>query len=123
MIATDFVSMSLEEQVGLLSQSAVHITGPGGGSYIGAYLPQGSTQIRLSHSADMYMDQRFFFNALGYIHAVYVGCTDVNITEKVLQEQAVMCGKSKTSGIDFAYLLGLARGALGRYQHFAHTTV
>ena len=121
-IVTDFVSMSLEEQVELLSQSAVHITGPGGGSFIGVYLPQGSTQIRL-YSSDMYLEQPFF-NALGYIHADYVGCTDVNATEEaVQQDQAIMCGGSKTSGMDFTYLLSLVRGALSRYQSYAHTTL
>jgi hypothetical protein len=96
-VVTEFDGISVKEQMELMSQAAVHITGPGGGSFIGVNLPRGSTQIRL-YSEDFLLDAPFF-TSLGYILVENVGCSSDNITKG-----EVLCGNSDSSGMSFSYL-------------------
>jgi Glycosyltransferase 61 len=113
-VLTDFRGMDLAAQVELMSGTTVHISGPGGGSFIGFYLPRGATQIRL-YAADFPLDYQIF-NALGYIHADYVSCSEQVATTT----SAVLCGHSgSSSGMSFEYLSGLVQNALHRYQAVA----
>jgi hypothetical protein len=115
-VLTDFGGMDLAAQVELMSGTTVHISGPGGGSFIGFYLPRGATQIRL-YAADFPLDYQIF-NALGYIHADYVSCSEQNVTA-LATTSAVLCGHSGSSGMSFEYLSGLVQNALHRYQAVA----
>lgn len=64
----DWASISIEKQLHLIGTSTVHITGVGGGSYIGLFLPRGATSIRLYPiEIDFGMDHHIF-NFLGYVH-------------------------------------------------------
>lgn len=49
----------MAEQVQLPSRTTVHVTGSGGGSFIGVYLPRGDTQISLNAEGCM-MEVPFF---------------------------------------------------------------
>jgi hypothetical protein len=117
-IVTEFVGMDLPQQIQLMSQAAVHITGPGGGSFIGMYLPRGATMIRL-YAAD-YLMELPFFNALGYIHVDHLGCTSSSINHNITKGEAVLCGNSNDdSGMSFTSLLNLVQIGLHRRQRFA----
>jgi len=65
----DWATISIEEQLRLIGSATIHITGPGGGSFIAIFLPRGATSIRL-YSQDYGMEFHFF-NYLGYIHNDY----------------------------------------------------
>jgi hypothetical protein len=120
-IVTELVGMDLPEQIQLMSQTAVHITGPGGGSFIGMYLPRGATMIRL-YAAD-YLMELPFFNALGYIHVDHLGCRSSSSDNNITKGAAVLCGNSNDdSGMSFASLLSLVQIGLHRRQRFATTS-
>eukprot|EP00035_Acanthoeca_spectabilis_P033454 m.23702 g.23702 ORF g.23702 m.23702 type:complete len:967 (+) comp5989_c0_seq1:64-2964(+) len=64
----DFAELTIQDQLRLIGGATVHITGVGGGSFIGLFLPRGASHIRLaSVSKDFAMDQQFF-NFVGHIH-------------------------------------------------------
>eukprot|EP00035_Acanthoeca_spectabilis_P012868 m.233773 g.233773 ORF g.233773 m.233773 type:complete len:538 (+) comp15742_c0_seq2:428-2041(+) len=65
----DWATIPIADQLRLIGSATVHITGPGGGSFIAIYLPRGSTSVRL-YSKDFGMEFHFF-NFLGYLHPVY----------------------------------------------------
>lgn len=68
----DFPHESVEHQVGNVSESAVHITGPGSGSFIGWFLPRGSTQIRIYPTRDVHYMEWFLFNYMPHIQVEHV---------------------------------------------------
>jgi len=65
----DWATLTITEQLRLIGSATVHVTGPGGGSFIAIFLPRGATSVRL-YSAAFGMEFHFF-NFLGYIHPVY----------------------------------------------------
>jgi len=70
----EWKSLSLQEQVALIGTATVHITPPGGISFIAVYLPRGATSIRLAHQAKDFKMEWNTFNYLGYITPQHVDC-------------------------------------------------
>lgn len=63
---------TVDQQIGNVSESAIHITGPGSGSFIGWFLPRGSTQIRIYPETSVYHLEWFIFNYMPHMHVDHV---------------------------------------------------
>ena len=68
----DLATLSISEQIELMNVCTVHLTPPGGGSFVAIWLPRGATTIRL-YPKDYAMEWNFF-HYLGYIHIEHVWC-------------------------------------------------
>ena len=102
----DFAKLPLAKQVRLAGESTVHITGPGGGSFIAMYLPQGATTIRLYPMAHEYRMEWNFFNYLGFVHVEHVPCF------------GTLSEKGWELGIPYSRVLQLVLRSFERYQAF-----
>ena len=102
----DFAKLPLAKQVRLAGESTVHITGPGGGSFIAMYLPQGATTIRLYPTAHEYRMEWNFFNYLGFVHVEHVPCF------------GTMSEKGWELGIPYSRVLQLVLQSFERYKAF-----
>ena len=56
----EFATMPVAEQIRLIGDATVHITEPGGGSFIGVWLPRHATHIRCSSPGGYGMDHQLF---------------------------------------------------------------
>ena len=72
-VVTDWASMSIADQLDLIQSTTVHITPPGGISFIAIFLPRWATSIRL-YKKDFRIDWHFF-HYLGYLTVEHVDCT------------------------------------------------
>eukprot|EP01083_Nonionella_stella_P018146 50704_1 len=72
-LEVEWHKMSLVEQLKLISATTVHVTPPGGVSFIALFLPRWATTIRLY--PDEYRLEWNFFNYLSYIFIEHVDCT------------------------------------------------
>lgn len=71
-ITVEWHELSLVEQLDLIRNTTIHLTPPGGVSFIAMFLPRFSTSIRL-YSTEYGMEHHIF-NYLGYIANEYVDC-------------------------------------------------
>lgn len=71
-LVTDWGKYSLIEQLELIARTTVHVTGPGGGSFISMYLPRGSTTIRLYNQQELNLMEAELFDYLAFVHPVYI---------------------------------------------------
>eukprot|EP00040_Diaphanoeca_grandis_P018962 m.99827 g.99827 ORF g.99827 m.99827 type:complete len:563 (-) comp27193_c0_seq2:145-1833(-) len=92
----DWAKLDIQSQLKLIGSATVHITGPGGGSFIALFLPRSATSIRL-YSEDFGMEFHIF-NHLGYIHCDYRNALD--------------------GVIDIPDVLQLVRAGMHRYETF-----
>ena len=76
-VVVQWEKLSLKEQLDLARSTTVHLTPPGGVSFISIFLPRWSTSIRLY--SDEYMMEWNFMNYLGYIALNYVDCQKDNL--------------------------------------------
>eukprot|EP00040_Diaphanoeca_grandis_P026860 m.151396 g.151396 ORF g.151396 m.151396 type:complete len:559 (+) comp30758_c0_seq2:284-1960(+) len=82
-VVVDWATMTIQDQLKLIGNTTVHITGAGGGSFIAIYLPRGATTIRL-YKQEFGMEFHFF-NYLGYIHTDHLHTdTRGNVNTSVL---------------------------------------
>lgn len=91
-------TMSFAEQVKVMVNTTVHVTTPGGGSFVSIFLPRGATAIRLFSME--YLLEHHFFPYLGYIHVEHV---DVTANRHVVEP---------------TILLPLVQDALNRFELF-----
>ena len=73
-VVVQWEKLSLKDQLDLARSTTVHLTPPGGVSFIALFLPRWSTSIRLY--SDEYMMEWNIMNYLGYIALEYVDCRD-----------------------------------------------
>ena len=73
----EWSEISIQEQLEIISSTTVHLTPPGGVSFISFFLPRWATSIRL-YSSDWLLEWNFF-NYLGYMHPEHVNCPGGNI--------------------------------------------
>jgi mannosyltransferase OCH1-like enzyme len=71
-VVVEWEKLSLKDQLDLIRTTTVHLTPPGGVSFIALFLPRWSTSIRL-YSGDFMMEWNLM-NYLGYIAVDYVDC-------------------------------------------------
>ena len=71
-LVVDWATLSMKRQLEIISQTTVHLTPPGGISYIAFFLPRWASTIRL-YSSDYLLDWHIF-NYLGYIRPLHVNC-------------------------------------------------
>lgn len=76
-VVVQWEKLSLKEQLDLARSTTVHLTPPGGVSFVSIFLPRWSTSIRLY--SDKYMMEWNFMNYLGYIAVNYVDCQKDNL--------------------------------------------
>jgi hypothetical protein len=112
-VLTDFGSADLKEQAELISQTVVHVTGSGGGSFVGTHLQCGATHIGV-HSESCFGMEWEFFSALGSIHVQRIGCNG-----NVVKGNALRCGKFQDLGISYDLLLRHIEEAFHRHDNTA----
>jgi len=76
-VVVQWEKLSLKDQLDLARSTTVHLTPPGGVSFIALFLPRWSTSIRLY--SDEYMMEWNIMNYLGYIANEYVDCQNDNL--------------------------------------------
>lgn len=73
-VTVEWHKLSLVDQLKLIQTTTVHLTPPGGASFIALFLPKWATSIRL-YTREYRMEYHIF-HYLGYIHAEHVDCQE-----------------------------------------------
>eukprot|EP01084_Bolivina_argentea_P003610 6777_1 len=71
-LVVEWQKLTIVEQLDIISKTTVHLTPPGGISFISMFLPRWATSIRLYPNE--FMLEWHLFNYLGYIHPEYINC-------------------------------------------------
>jgi hypothetical protein len=73
-VVAEWETMSIQEQLELIRTTTVHVTPPGGVSFIAMFLPRWATSIRLYRSD--YLMEWHLFHYLGYMTVEHVDCRE-----------------------------------------------